>query len=104
VLTYRPHTTLMSALYDSAAYDPAVRELVGQMMGSNIGGLRKHIRAGQKAGFIDPELAPEQTASWLMWMSERGLHQLVRDASAAELENLIDAYTAIVWNTLYRNA
>jgi hypothetical protein len=34
-------------------------------------------------------------------MAERGLHQLVRTASDAELARLVDAYTAIVWNTLY---
>ena len=36
--------------------------------------------------------------------AERGLHQLVRTAGDAELERLIDAYTAIVWNTLYAPA
>src|SRR5665213_1836214 len=56
VTIYRPHATLMAAMYDAAAYDPAVRELVDGMMGGNVAGLRKHIRAGQKAGFIDPEL------------------------------------------------
>jgi TetR/AcrR family transcriptional regulator, ethionamide resistance regulator len=98
---YQPHTPLMAATYDAAAYDVAIRELVGGMMDGNAAGLRKHIRAGQKAGFVDPELPPAQTAAWLTWMAERGLHQLVRTAGAAELEKLIDAYTAIVWNTLY---
>jgi AcrR family transcriptional regulator len=104
VKAYRPHTTLMAAMYDAAAYDPGVRRLVEGMMGANIAGLRKHIRAGQRDGFIDPELSPQQTAQWLMWMAERGLHQLVRQAGDAELERLIDAYTAIVWNTLYAPA
>jgi TetR/AcrR family transcriptional regulator, ethionamide resistance regulator len=98
---YRPHTTLMAAMYDAAAYDPEVRGLVTAMMKRNIAGLRKHIKAGQKAGFVDPDLLPDQTAGWLTWMAERGLHQLVRTASDAELDRLIDAYTAIVWNALY---
>ena len=34
-------------------------------------------------------------------MAERGLHQLVRTATDAELERLVDAYAGIVWNTLY---
>jgi len=101
VKTYRPHTTLMAAMYDAAAYDQGVRELVEAMMEWNIAGLRKHIRSGQRDGFIDPELPAQQTAAWLTWMAERGLHQLVRGAGGAELERLIDAYTAIVWNTLY---
>ncbi len=101
VKTYRPHTTLMAAMYDAAAYDQAVRELVGEMMDRNIAGLRKHIKVGQRDRFIDPDLLAHQTAAWLTWMAERGLHQLVRDAGDAELERLIDAYTSIVWNTLY---
>lgn len=101
VRTYRPHTTLMAAMYDAAAYDPGVRELVAAMMERNVAGLRTHIRNGQRGGFIDSTLPPQQTAAWLMWMSERGLHQLVRTSGDAELERLIDAYTAIVWNTLY---
>jgi len=104
VTTYRPHTTLMAAVYDAAAYDAGVRELVTEMMGWNIAGLRNHIKSGQKAGFVDPDLLPQQTAAWLQWMAERGLHQLVRNASPAEVERLIDAYTSIVWNTLYAPA
>ena len=104
VKAYRPHTTLMAAMYDAAAYDAGVRALVETMMGANIAGLRKHIRVGQRDGFIDPDLPAQQTAQWLTWMAERGLHQLVRTAGDAELERLIDAYTAIVWNTLYAPA
>lgn len=104
VKTYRPHTTLMAATYDAAAYDAGVRELVEGMMATNIAGLRKHIKSGQTAGFVDPDLPAAQTAAWLQWMAERGLHQLVRTATAAELEKLIDAYTGIVWNTLYAPA
>ena len=102
VATYRPHTPLMAALYDTAAYDPSVRELVNTMMSENIAGLRAHIRRGQTAGFVDPALLPAETAAWLTWMAERGLHQLVRGASDAALERLVDSYTRIVWNTVYR--
>jgi TetR/AcrR family transcriptional regulator, ethionamide resistance regulator len=104
VKTYRPHTTLMAAMYDAAAYDPEVRALVTAMMNKNIAGLRAHIRAGQKSGSIDPDLLPDQTARWLTWMAERGLHQLVRTASDAELERLVDAFTSVIWNTLYAPA
>ena len=101
VRTYRPHTALMAATYDAAAYDASVRELVESMMNNNVATLRKHIRKGQKEGFIDPELPGPQTAQWLTWMAERGLHQLVRQASESELNGLVNAYTSIVWNTLY---
>ena len=102
VTTYRPHTVLMAAVYDAAAYDVSVRDLVSAMMGENAAGLRTHIRRGQREGFVDPELPAQETAAWLTWMAERGLHQLVRTASDAEVERLVDAYARIVWNTLYR--
>src|SRR4051812_22117036 len=53
VATYRPHTPLMAALYDTAAYDPTVRAPVTTMMAENTAGLRSHIRRGQSAGFVD---------------------------------------------------
>lgn len=104
VKVYRPHTTLMSAAFDAAAYDPGVREQVETMMERNIAGLRKHIKTGQTSGWVDPRLLPAQTAAWLQWMAERGLHRLIRDATTdRELTDLVDAYTTIVWNTLYAN-
>jgi TetR/AcrR family transcriptional regulator, ethionamide resistance regulator len=104
VLVYRPHTTLMAAAFDAAAYDPAVRDQVDTMMQRNIAGLRKHIRAGQASGSVDAALPAAQTAAWLTWMAERGLHRLIRDARDDELARLVDAYTSIVWNTLYAGA
>jgi len=101
VKAYWPHTTLMAATYDAAAYDPSLRELVESMMNLNAASLRKHIRKSQDGGFVDPHLLPAQTSAWLTWMAERGLHQMVRTAAPAELERLIDAYAGIVWNTLY---
>ncbi|HYF24113.1 MAG TPA: TetR/AcrR family transcriptional regulator [Baekduia sp.] len=99
--TYRPHVTLMAATYDAAAYDPALRELTDGLVDSSAAGLRKHIRRGQQAGFVDAGLRPVETAGWLTWMAERGLHRLVRGASDAEVERLIDGYADIVFKTLY---
>jgi TetR/AcrR family transcriptional regulator, ethionamide resistance regulator len=104
VAVYRPHTTLMAAAFDAAAYDPGVREQVEAMMQRNIAGLRKHIKTGQAGGWVDESLLAAQTASWLQWMAERGLHRLIREASDDELRELVDAYTSIVWNTLYAGA
>ncbi len=101
VTVYRPHTTLMAAAFDAAAYDPAVREQVEAMMKLNIAGMHEHIVAGQAAGTVDRRLPPAQTAAWLIWMTERGLHQLVRGASDEEVALLVDSLTGIVWNTLY---
>jgi AcrR family transcriptional regulator len=104
VQTYRPHTPLMAAVYDTASYDATVREEVSTMMSRNTAALRNHIKRGQKQGWIDPNLLPAETAAWLTWMAERGQHQMVRGADDAEVERLIDAYSEIVWNTLYEFA
>ena len=101
VETYAPHTTLMAAVLDASTYDASVREGVTEIMNRNVAGLRHHIREGQKAGFVDPKLLPQETAEWLAWMAERGFHQLIRTAKGKQLERLVDAYTDIVWNTLY---
>jgi AcrR family transcriptional regulator len=104
VRAYRPHVTLMAAVFDAASYDATVREEVGAMMTRNVAGLRAHIRRGQRGGWISPELAPGETAAWLTWMAERGQHQMVRGADDAELAKLIDAYADVVWHTLYAHA
>jgi AcrR family transcriptional regulator len=104
VATYRPHTALMAAAFDAAAYDLAVRESVMELIGHNSAGLRKHIRTGQRDGFIDPNLPANEVALWLTWMAERGLHQLVRGADDATFAKVLEGYTAIIWNTLYATA
>ena len=61
----------------------------------------RHIEAGQKAGFVDPTLPAEDVAVWLLWMAERGFHVIMPNLDDEGLQHQIDAYTAIVWNTLY---
>jgi TetR/AcrR family transcriptional regulator, ethionamide resistance regulator len=104
VLTYRPHVVLMAEMYDAAVYDEAVREEVEQMQKRNTIGLRNHLRKGQEEGFVALDLDPEETAAWLTWMAERGLHRRVRHADDAALPMIVDTYTRIVWNSVYAGA
>lgn len=103
---YLPHARMMAAVYDAAAYDMAVREEVGALMTENIAALQRHIRAGQRDGWIDTDLLPAETAAWLMWMAERTYHQAVvtADPGATDVDAHIDAFTRIVWRTLYAGA
>jgi AcrR family transcriptional regulator len=101
VAAYRPHPELMAATHEAVGYDHGVREAVEESMRQYVDGLRAHIEAGQRAGFIDPSLPAAETAYWLQWMSERGLHRMVRTVPEGRSEPLIDAYAGIVWNTLY---
>jgi TetR/AcrR family transcriptional regulator, ethionamide resistance regulator len=98
---YRAHPELMTATHEAIGSDHGVREAVDDAMRRYIDGLRAHIEAGQSGGFVDPSLPAAETAYWLQWMAERGLHRSVRAESEARQERLAEAYAGIVWNTLY---
>lgn len=101
---YRAHPELMAATHEAIGTDYGVREAVDDAMRRYIDGLRTHIETGQAGGFVDPSLPPAETAYWLQWMAERGLHRMARADAGAERERLSDAYAGIVWNTLYAPA
>jgi len=98
---YRAHPELMAATHEAIGSDHGVREAVDDAMRRYIDGLRGHIENGQAGGFIDPSLPAAETAYWLQWMAERGLHRMVRAESESSQQRLADAYAGIVWNTLY---
>jgi AcrR family transcriptional regulator len=101
VETYQPHTPLMAAVFDAASYDGAVREEVEAMMATNTASLRKHIRDGQRGGWIASNLPADETAGWLTWMAERGFHLMLQTADRDEAKALVEAYTDVIWNALY---
>lgn len=98
---YRAHPELIAATHEAIGTDHGVRQAVDDAMRHYIDGLRAHIEAGQAGGFIDPSLPAAETAYWLQWMAERGLHRMVRAESESSQERLADAYARVVWNTLY---
>jgi TetR/AcrR family transcriptional regulator, ethionamide resistance regulator len=98
---YRAHPELMTATHEAIGTDHGVREAVDAAMRRYIDGLRAHIETGQADGFIDPALPAAETAYWLQWMAERGLHRMVRTESKSSQERLAEAYAGIVWNALY---
>ncbi|WP_354698879.1 hypothetical protein DSM112329_04577 [Paraconexibacter sp. AEG42_29] len=99
--TYAQHARMWEAMIDAAAYDHKVRSSFRRVVDGSTLGLEQHIRAGQAAGSIRAELDAKRTAGWLTWMTERGLYQLLGDATTAETNRLCKAHTAIVWHTLY---
>lgn len=101
---YRPNAARIRAVYDEAAYDPALREQVAGLVSGGIAGLEDHIERGQREGSIDPELLAHETAAWLGWMVERGLRNIVGPAADADVDALIDAHADLVWHTLYADA
>jgi len=98
---YRPHVTLLDACHDGAATDPELRAALEERLSADAAALRKHIRAGQKAGFVDPELSAPDVADVIARMFERGVQRLLKDVSDDKFQKLVGAYTDIIWNTLY---
>jgi AcrR family transcriptional regulator len=96
----RSHPELLAATHDAIGTDERVRDAVRDAMQVYIDRTREHIEAGQAAGFVDPSLPPAETAHWLQWMAERALHMMGR-RSGNDLDRMLEAHTAIVWNTLY---
>ncbi len=98
---YRAHPELIAATHEAIGNDHGVRQVVDDAMRRYIDGLRAHIEVGQADGFIDPSLAAAETAYWLQWMAERGLHRMLRAELGSNQGRLAEAYARIVWNTLY---
>jgi len=99
--TYGRHRTVLRAISEAAAYDARIRTVHQALVNRAATALQGHIEDAQAAGAAAPELDAGRTASWLVWMLERGLQQLVSEAPADEVGTLRDALTDIVWRTLY---
>lgn len=94
--TYREHRQILRSITDAASYDAGIRELHQALVARATAGLGEHLVALGRA-----DLDVERTAQWLVWMLERGLYQLVAEASAAESERQLDAVAELVWRALY---
>jgi hypothetical protein len=71
------------------------------MMRQAVGRVAEHIRTGQQSATVRDDVDPDPVASWLTWMTERGLYQLAAPADGVALDRLSESLTAIIWNTLY---
>lgn len=101
---YKPFTALMAAVHDAAGYDPAMRELVSELIERSTDDMTAHLERGQREGFVNPDLLPRPTAAYLTRMVERTMHQVVRTADEPELADAVEALTEITWQTLYAPA
>lgn len=100
---YHERRMILGALVEVATYDERIRSRQKQLIDTVIAGLTAHIRQAQAQDSADPDLDPEGTAQWVVWMLERGLYQLVTPASPAAAEHLMDVITDVVWRILYAN-
>lgn len=98
---YRARRMILGAVVEVATYDERIRAKQLLLLETVIEGLAVHIRAAQAQGSADPELDPQGTAQWVVWMLERGLYQLVTPAAPATAEHMMDVITDVVWRILY---
>ncbi len=99
--TYRTHRVVMAAVVEATAYDAQIAEQLGALVQRARDAVAEHVRHGQEHGYVDPSVDPAQAATWLTWMTERGLLQLISPASAEDTELLMRSLTDVVWNVLY---
>lgn len=105
IAVWRPLLPMMSAVFDAAAWDDALRESAFGLVEYYIDELTAHIERGQREGWVDPALLPRETAGWLSWMAERVQRQVFRGrVTKRDVEAHVDVFTEIVWLTLYASA
>jgi AcrR family transcriptional regulator len=103
VEVYLPHADLLAAIVEMAGYDAVVRAHWISLMEQVIADAATHIRRGQGEGSIRSDVRPVETAQWLIWMIERGVYQLVRNAAPTDARALIDELGNIIWYRLYES-
>lgn len=98
---YLPHVPVISAMAEAAYSAPAVRELVERGFVEVRRAIAGHIKQGQHAGFIRPEVLADETAAWITWMAQRGMTQLAVEQPAA-LDRYASSLATMVWRTVYQ--
>jgi len=101
---YRVRRGTVSAVVDAAANDTGLRDRYRRLVHEVVGALEAAIVAGQLTGTIDASLDARGTATWIAWMIERGMTQLVMPADANATDRLLQTLTDLVWNALYAPA
>lgn len=98
---YRRHRTILGAMFETAVGDARVREQRDRLVEETVAGLAAHITARQADGRAAPDLHPERTARWVVWMLEQGQYALGLSADDAEADAMFDTAADILWRTLY---
>jgi AcrR family transcriptional regulator len=97
---FRQHGPLIVAVTDESAEDSELRDQVAELLTATNARLAAMIMRGQDDGWIDATLMPVETASWALWLLERGLTQLVATADAAGVSLLARTLADMAWHTL----
>jgi TetR/AcrR family transcriptional regulator, ethionamide resistance regulator len=98
---YLRHAVLLRAVAEASAYDAKVRAAYATLMSDTIARLTEHVEDRRARGLSAAEIDSGRTATWLVWMLERGLYQAVSVAPAGDVDAWLASVARIVWGALY---
>lgn len=94
------HKLTLTAVVESSAYDPRVREEYTTAMSRRIAAMARSFRAQQRAGGIRDDVDVALVTPWIGWMTERGFFQLLEPKSVVT-DGVLEGMTTLVWRALY---
>jgi AcrR family transcriptional regulator len=100
VTVFSSEYPLAAAVVDAAANDPAAKAKLDEGMQMFITESAKVLKKAQKRGLIRTDLPAYETASALVWMTERSCYQLARRTDRAALKRLAHTLAMIAWHGL----
>ncbi|MGE4426808.1 MAG: TetR/AcrR family transcriptional regulator [Solirubrobacteraceae bacterium] len=100
---YGPHSALHGAMYDSASADPVIAEELEVTERRRIASLRAHIERGQRGGWIDSVLLPQETAEWIILTGSRSYQRMVVHGQVP-VDRFVDVFSDYAWRVLYEPA
>lgn len=98
---YCGHAALLTAINDEATQDSELRDQLRDVIQRSADGLRAQIEKGQRDGWVDPALLPAETATWAIWLLERGLSYILPTAAVEQVDTLCETLADMAWHTLY---
>lgn len=101
---YRSHRGAVELAAGTTAQSTRARDEFRALVGEVVAEFADGIEDGRRRGAIDPAVDANATATWLVWMLERGLAVLLIPADAAATDRVLQSLTDLVWNILYRGA
>jgi TetR/AcrR family transcriptional regulator, ethionamide resistance regulator len=98
--SYREHGRMLSAVIETAAYEPRVRDQYADVMARRSRDMTDAFVPQQRQGSVRADIDVFAVTPWLAWMFERGLYQMVGHGGEVD-DAAIAGVTSVVWQTLY---
>jgi len=100
VATYSSEYTLVAAVVEAGANDPAVKSRLEDGMQTFVSKSAEVLEAAKTNGVVTAELPAYESAAALVWMTERTCYQLGSTTDPDALERLAHTLATIAWRAL----